>query len=49
MSLYCNPNYFQYKPDLSAPEESSMKIDDLDAAFKHVLQGNNWNELNVRK
>tara|TARA_B110001450_G_C17341488_1_gene367706 strand:- start:225 stop:476 length:252 start_codon:yes stop_codon:yes gene_type:complete len=27
-----------------------LKVEDLDTAYKHVLQGNNWNELtNLRK
>ena len=37
MSLYNNPAYFKYKQDLAAPEESSLRMEDLDAAFKHVL------------
>ena len=46
MSLYQDPTYFsEHLTDMRAPEEVSPSIEDLDPAFKSVLDPESFNEL----
>ena len=48
MSLYSDPAYFlDQRQDLSAPLEVPDNVQDLDTAFKDVLDVDNYNELEL--